>query len=145
MNEWIIILTMSFCSILFASGGTDIPVIGGQKWLRRFGIPIFLSIIAVLSHVIWWKVSIMAILLIIGLSAGYGENSNYWKKLAVFCMYSVPFLIIGWSIWVVITPIICLLLFKLSNIEQTANDFKWKYVEFAFGYLISVTFISCLK
>ena len=130
MNEWLMILTMAVCSILFAAGGTHIDGIGGQKWLRRYGIPIFLAFIAVLSHVLWWKVAIMATLLTIGLSAGYGEGSGYLKKLLTFCLYGLPFIAIGWSYWIAVTPLLCLLIFILSNLKQTQEMFKWKYCEF---------------
>lgn len=144
-NEWLIIFTVSACSILFAAGGTHINVIGGQKWLRRFGIPCLLCMIAVLSHVVWWKASIMAILLIVALSSGYGDNSSQIKKFFVFCMYSVPFFMLGWSLWIIATPILCYSIFLLSNWKPTSEMFFWKAAELIFGFLIGLTFVSCLK
>ena len=33
--SWLMIVVMMISGGLFAAGGTDIPGIGGQKWLRR--------------------------------------------------------------------------------------------------------------
>jgi hypothetical protein len=144
INEWLQILTMTVSGALFSAGGTHIPDIGGQKWLRRIALPIFLAFICVLSHVIWWKALCLAVTLFGVLSLGYGERTPYWLKAIVFTGYGVAFLWIGFSLWVVLTPILCFGLFCLSNWKLTAKNFWWKYVEFSYGLFLAVTLISVL-
>lgn len=43
ISEWLAILAMASGGILFAAGGTHIPKIGGQKWIRRFALPAVLT------------------------------------------------------------------------------------------------------
>lgn len=139
MSEWLMIFIMVWCSSLFAIGGTK-----GKYW-RRLVLPLGLAGIALFSHVLWYKAVLMAISLIVSLSMGYGERDPYINKFMVFCLYGMSFLWIGWSWWVVLTPILCISLFALSNWKPTAKMFFWKYVEFSYGLLLAVTFISTIR
>ena len=138
MNEYLMILIMAVCGTLFAVGGTF------WKPARRYGIPLFLAVIAVLSGVILWKSLAMGFSLIAALSMGYGDRYWWWMKAVVFSAYGASFLWIGSSLWVLLTPILCFGLFFLSNWKPTANVFFWKACEFMFGTLIGITFISVL-
>jgi hypothetical protein len=130
---------LAWCSVLFAVGGTK-----GKYW-RRFVLPSGLLVIAILSHVIWWKSVLMTISLIVALSLGYGERTPYKWKAAVFSTYGLSFLWIGWSWWIVLCPVLCFLLFCLSNWKPTESMFSWKWIEFVYGLFLAVTFISILK
>ena len=136
MNEYLMIVIMAYCGIMFAVGGTC------WKPARRYGIPLFLAIIAYYSHVSWWQCLGMAISLIVALSSGYGSGSAYIKKALVFLSYGLSFLWLGWSLWVVLMPVMCLSIFALSNWKYTTSDFFWKGCEFMYGVLIGITFIS---
>jgi hypothetical protein len=139
VNEWMQILVMASCGALFAIGGT------GWKPARRYGIPVLLLVIALISGVLWWKSVLMALSLVIALSLGYGDKTAYWLKAIVFATYGLSFLWIGWSLWVVLTPVLCFSLFCLSNWKITSKDFFWKACEFIYGTLIGITFISVVN
>jgi hypothetical protein len=145
INEWLQIIVMAVGGVLFAAGGTDIPGIGGQKWLRRIVLPLFFAFICVLSHVVWWKCVLLGSFLFVALSLGYGSRTPYWKKALVFSTYGLSFLVIGWSIWVVLTPVLCFSLFCLSNWKPVAQWFWWKQIEFFYGLFLSITLISALS
>lgn len=145
MNEWVMILVMSASGALFAAGGTHIDGIGGQKWIRRFLLPAILASIALLSHVVWWKAVGMAVSLIVALSMGYGSRTPYWLKMVTFVTYGASFLWLGFSYWVILTPILCFSLFCLSNWKPMATTFFWKACEFLYGTLIGITFISTIR
>ena len=139
MNEWLMIGIMAWCGILFAVGGTK-----GKYW-RRFVLPSGLLVVSLLSGVIWWKAVAMTLSLIVTLSLGYGERTPYWLKAAVFMMYGVSFLWFGFSLWIVLSPLLCFGLFCLSNWKLTADSFFWKACEFLFGTFIGITFISVVR
>jgi hypothetical protein len=139
MNEWLMILTMTLCSALFAIGGTK-----GKFW-RRYGIPLLLGGIALYCHEPWYNALGLALTLIVALSLGYGTNSPYWKKAITFSLYGLSFLWIGWSWWIILTPILCLLIFWLSNQKPTAHPFFWKACEFLYGTFLAITFLDAIK
>ena len=134
MSEYMMIVVMAVCGILFAIGGT------GYKWARRFVLPLFL-----LAFAHTWMGLGMAISLIVALSLPYGSKTPYWVKALTFSTYGLSFLWIGWSWWIVITPVLCLSIFALSNWKPLANDFFWKACEFLYGVFIGITFIACLR
>jgi len=131
---------MSSGGFLFASGGTDIPGIGGQKWLRRFLLSSVLGIIAFYSSLIWWKALAMAISFVAVLSLPYGDRTPWWGRILVACSYSLPSLWIGTTPWQLVLPAVFLILFWLSRINKVA----WKVVEFICGVLIAITIISAV-
>jgi len=136
MNETYMIISMVGSVLLFTIGGT------GWKPARRYGIPLLFLAISLITGVLWWKASLMALSLIVALSMGYGEGSPYWKKAITFSLYGLSFLWIGFSWWIIITPCLCLLLFWLSNNKNAADIFNWKFVEGIYGILLGITFSS---
>lgn len=139
VSENLMNFTMMVCGGLFAFGGT------GYKLARRLGIPLFLAFIALLSHVLWWKAMLMGLTLFGALTMPYGERTPYWMKFVTFSLYGASFLWIGTTWWMVITPVICISLFALSNWKYTASIFFWKMCEFLMGTFIGITFISSLN
>ena len=135
MMEWVIIGILAVTSTLFAVGGT------GFKWVRRYVLPGLLALGLILLGGLWWKVLIACGALCGALHLGYGESKTYWYKFLVGCAYVVPSLLLGFSLWAILTPILFVGLFKLSNWEWTAGDFTWKICEFIFGLLIGATYI----
>ena len=148
MNSWIIewvwIAVMIWCGALFAAGGTHIEGPGGQKWLRRYLLPIGLAILAYFLGLVWWKCLVFLALSIASLSAGYGTNSPYWKKILVFTSYGLPSLVIGFSWWVVITPVLLTLGFMASNWKPLASTVFWKSWEFLAGVLVAFCYIGAM-
>lgn len=145
INEWLMILIMAVCGAAFAAGGTHIDGIGGQKWIRRFGIPLFLFGMSRLIGVYIWGAVGMSVLLCVALHMGYGERAPYWKKALIFAGYGLPFLFVGWSWWIIIMPVVCLTMFRLSNWRPLSKAFFWKSVELLYGVMIGITFIDAVS
>ena len=146
MTELNMIITMALSSVLFALGGTEIPKFGrGFKICRRYLLPAFLAFICVLSHVSWWQALGYGLSAIVALSLGYGSSSPYWKKVLVFSSYGLVSLWVGFSWWVVATPIIATSLFFFSNWKPTASSFFWKSAEFLYGSLVGISLIAALQ
>jgi hypothetical protein len=142
MNELLIIAVMAWGGVCFALGGTEIPWTGnGYKWIRRHVMPLGFAVLAYFIGLVWWKCLIF-LLLSMFLRAGYGTNSPYWKKILVFTAYGLPSLVIGFSWWVVITPVVLTLLFMASNWKPLAETVFWRSWEFLAGVLVSLCFIG---
>lgn len=144
MNEWLMILAMALGGILFAAGGTDIPKIGGQKWLRRFLLAFGLGLLIFLCKVVWWKALVVASGLCIAFHLPYGEKSSYLVKTITATCFTLPTLVLGFSLWQLFTPVAFLSMFWLSNSKYFGKFFPWKIVEFLTGIYISVTIIQLL-
>jgi hypothetical protein len=152
MNEWLTILIMALSGVLFAAGGTHIGKIGGQKWLRRVLLPVSLGIATYYASLKDtekgklkpWQLASFLVLLIF-LHMGYGERTPYWKKFLIFTGYSAASLFIGFSWWVVITPVVLFLIFLGSNWKPLATTIFWKSWEFMAGVLIALCYISALS
>jgi hypothetical protein len=137
MTEWIFIIMMTSSVALFSAGGT------GFKWLRRFVLPGVLALCLFFLGVSWWQSLLAGILLINAFVMPYGDSvPAYWLKFLIFCMYSFPSLVIGWSIWAVLVPVLSTLVFWLSNWKPTAKAFTWKICEALFGFLVSLSLIG---
>jgi len=143
VNEWIQIAVLVWCVFLFPAGGTDIPKIGGQKWLRRILMSIGLGVLAGLLTT-WWQGVGYALTLFGVLSCPYGSKTPYWLKALVFTGYGATSLWFGYSWWLLITPILCLGLFFFSNLKLTAKSFPWKICEGAMGFLVAAAYIAAI-
>lgn len=144
MNEWLMILCMAIGGILFAAGGTDIPKIGGQKWLRRFILAFAFGLIAYFNGTILWKAICMALGLCVAFHLPYGSKSPYWVKTITACCFTLPTLFLGFTWWQLFTPIAFISMFWLSNNKYWGRFFPWKIVEFLTGTYIGIT-ITQLK
>jgi hypothetical protein len=122
------------------SGGL-LGSLGGYKWkwLRRFVLPFILGIISIFAGFIWWKCLILIIGLMVSFCLPYGSKTPLWLKCIVACTFTLPTLILGYSIWQIITPIVFIGMFLLSNWKFSANEFVWKIVEFITFALVGVT------
>ena len=143
MNEWLMILAVTFSVATFAAGGTDLNG-RGHKWLRRFILPIGLGALALL-YAPWWACLGYTATLSAFLHLGYGSKASWLYRAFIFTGYGASALWFGWSGWVIATPILCLLAFWLSNQKQSESMFFWKSVEMLFAFLIAVTFINSLS
>jgi len=132
MKEWYMIATMGLGGVCFAAGGT------GPKWVRRFLLPCIWAGIALLSHCNLWG-SLALLLYIPCFCLPYGSKTPYWGKTLAFISYSLPSLGLGFTFWQIITPLLCLLIFRLSNWKPTSGMFTWKVCEFLIGTLIAIT------
>jgi hypothetical protein len=139
MSEWLMILVLTLSPALFAIGGT------GFKWARRYVLPIFLAIIALLSGLIWWRCLGLAGSLVVALCLPYGERTPLWGKCLTFSTYGLVFLWLGWSWWIPLLPAVCIGLFILSNNRLTEGSFPWKIVEGAMGFGLGATLLATLN
>jgi hypothetical protein len=139
MSELWIIGLLAFSGIAFALGGMK-----NGRLLRRYILPIGLATALLLNHFSPIKVGLYALLLSISLHFGYGENTPYWRKFVVFACYGLGSLVFGFTVWLILTPVICLALFIASNFKL-AKDFQWKIVEFIYGTLIAITLLGAIK
>lgn len=138
-HEWLMIVAMGAGGVLFAAGGT------GFKWARRFVLPVVLTVVAGVSGIIWWKCALYWVAQTGTLHLGYGEKLPYWRKALTFVAYVIPTLILGFSWWQLITPILMLGLFKLSNMKWSSNIFVWKVCEFIYGATIGIIVSTVIK
>jgi hypothetical protein len=139
MSEWIQILTMILGGGLFAAGGTHIPKFGGQKWIRRFVLPLSLGGIAYSSGIAEWRCLCMALGLIISFHLGYGSATPYWRRVLTAASFTLPTLFLGFSAWQIITPVMFLGMFWLSNNRYWNRIFQWKFCEYLTGSFIAIT------
>ena len=138
-REILMILSMGLGGILFALGGT------GFKPARRFILPLAFGAIALVSGFPWLSCLILCFGLMIAFCLPYGSKTPYWLKFLVGCSFVLPTLVLGFTIWQIITPVAFIIMFKLSNWKPTANEFVWKIVEFLTGTLIGVTIAQLIK
>lgn len=143
MNEWLIILAVLLSAGLFAAGGTHIDGIGGQKWLRRFLMPICLGGLATL-YAPWWACLGYALTLCFFLHLGYGDKATWLYRIFIFTGYGLSALWFGLSWWVPTIPVVCAAIFLLSNWKTTASSFVWKFCELSMGFCIGCGFVSSI-
>ena len=138
-SEYLMIISMGLGGIMFAIGGT------GFKWLRRFLLPVCLGIIAIIGGNQWYYSLAMTLCLMLSLSLPYGERTSYALKTLVFMAIFGSTLWLGFSYWQIISVVVALGLFKLSNMKWTANIIAWKIWEFITGSLLGITVASLIR
>lgn len=133
MTEWLMIVAMGSAGILGAVGGT------GFKWARRFVLPAILGLVAYKAGFKKWRCAVLAVGLAVAFCLPYGERTPWVVKAVVACCYTLPTLVLGLSIWQLITPAVFMLLFWLSNVPATAAMFPWKICEFLIFTMVGTT------
>lgn len=143
MNEWIQITTVCGSAFLFSAGGTKItPKLGGQKWLRRELLPVFLAFIALIRGVLWWKCLLFAILTDLVFRLPYGERTPLPLKALVFASYVLPTALFGLTPWQPILASASFILFIASNHPKTAKFFHWAVCCSAIGFIYGACVVS---
>ena len=132
-KEWLMIIDMTLGGSLFAIGGTCC------KAVRRYVLPLVLASTFVLLNAPLLPTIAFFIGLSFALHLGYGQRTPYWLKFLVGISFVAPTLFFGFSVWQVITPLVFITLFWLSNNQKTSKYFTWKIVEFLTGTLIACT------
>ena len=139
----LVIITLS--AFLFALGGTEIsPTIKGKRWFRWAILPIILGGIAFFNGLIYWKAIGFMLCLVSALTLPYGQKTSYPMKLLTFIAIFGSTLWIGFSWWIVISPLLVLIMFALSNWKWTANIVFWKAWEFLTGAYLGITVASLI-
>lgn len=125
--------------LCFALGGTQISdKIEGQKWIRRFLLPILWGVCIFLAGFAIWQAIVTTILAIGMFHLGYGSKTSWKMRLLTFAGYGIISSPIGLSFWNPITFGLCAILFLLSNTKITSSVFVHKIIEGSWGALIGV-------
>lgn len=138
-KEMFMVLLPGLSAILFALGGTQISdTIKGQKWTRRFALPLMYLAFCLWAGITLWQSSLVAVLAIISFSLGYGDSKPYWCKGVVAIAYGLISSPIGISWLNLATVAGFMILFWLSNLKYTANIIVWKVWEVSIGFLVGI-------
>ncbi len=133
MTEWLMIAALTLSGSCFAIGGT------GFKWVRRYILPILLGVCCFFAKIALWKIGCFVVSLSVILHLGYGERTPYLLKAAIFSGYGLACAWLGFSWFIIISPLLIIALFYLSNNKLTSSIFVWKICEFLMG-----TYIGCI-
>ena len=132
-KELLAIFAMASGGLLFSLGGYK------WKWARRFVLPVALALCAFFGGNDWWRCLGMMLGMIAAFHLGYGEGKGWlWRAFVGVC-FVAPTLFLGFTFWQIITPVLWLAMFWLSNNKVFSFLFKWKVVEFSTGVLIGIT------
>ena len=143
-KEIIMIVVMGLSAILFSLGGTGNWAFANKLW-RRIGVPLTIFFGCLIWNPTWWFLLIACALLALACFSGYGEKKSWWFRIIVFAGFYLPSLLVGFSWWVVIAPVLTCLMFLASNWLPLAKTFYWKCVEFNYGALIAITFLGAVQ
>jgi len=145
-KELFFVFVPGISAILFALGGTKISdTCPGWKGWRRFILPCIYCIACIMAHIVIWKAIFVTLLACFVFSLGYGEGKSWIYRTFVGCYYALITLPIGLSVWNIYTALGFIVMFWLSNQEETGHIFVWKICENAFGALcgIQLAFLLC--
>lgn len=132
--------------IIVISSSVFLGMLGGYtaKWTRRFLLPVILGSLAMLGGFPLYKAGAMTLCLIGSLCLPYGERVNYWIKTLVFMAIFGSTLWLGFTPWQIISPILAVILFKISNTKWGQNIIFWKAFEAITFLLLGLTVSSLI-
>lgn len=142
-TEMLALILIIGSGILFRLGGMGLPPF--KKGWRRFILPLFLGIMGCIA--IGLKIELLYALIgsAISFSLPYGSKTPYWLKCIVASTFTLPILFIGFTIWIIIVPVLFIALFLLSNNKISANEFGWAIVEILTGTGIGIAWARALR
>lgn len=138
MVEPLILFTLTIIPLLYS--------IGGLIWkpIRRYCVPMALACISLYNNSFGIREAISVALLCLGLHLGYGENKSWFKRVIYSLSISLPSIIIKFTPWCLVIPIVFLGTFYLSNNPKTAKLFNWRISEYLTGLSIAITYSQIL-
>ena len=140
MQEIIMILMMTLGVLLFTLGGYK------WKWMRRYLMPVLFGILIYFyGGMELWRIILSMGILIGVMTLPYGDSTPWILKFLVGCSYTLPALVFGFSVWVIVTPIFFITLFIMSNWSLTDKQFPWKVCEGLMGFIIPVTILVSMQ
>ena len=133
--------------------------LGGFRWkgFRRYVLPMCFCPLLVFYGVSLWQSLICCGLFSLVSHLGYGQSTPWLipfqgsggksrsSKLLTALSYNLPALVIGWTWWMILTPVIFLGTFALSNWRYTSKDFSWKICEAITSLTIMITILGALQ
>ena len=143
MTEILGMILIIGSALFFRMGGMGL--LPFRKGWRRFILPIFFGIIGIIATKFQIELLYAVIGSAIAFSLPYGSKTPYWLKCIVATTFTLPTLFIGFTIWVIIVPILFITLFLLSNNKITANEFGHAIVEILTGAGIGICWARVLS
>jgi hypothetical protein len=139
MNELILKLFPSLTSALFAIGGT------GYKFVRRFILPLSVTILLLSGNTNTLMSVLVGLLLIGSMHLPYGDSLKelQWVRYIVFGTFFLPFALMGWTVWILVSWLITCILFIISNSkwgEKLVPHWIWEPIV---GFLVGICTITC--
>lgn len=131
--ELLLKLVPAITSVCFSIGGT------GYKWIRRWILPYTMTL---LHKNVW-----VFILTVIAMHLPYGDSlkEHPWIRYIVFGAFFLPFLILGWTWWILVSWLITSILFIVSNSnwgEKIVPHWIWEPIV---GFLMGICLTGALN
>ena len=137
-REFLMIVCITSCVLLGMLGGWK------WKWTRRFLLPVILGGLVLITGFEPYKVLGFTLCLMGSLCLPYGEKVNYWIKTLVFMAIFGSTLWLGFIWFQIISPILAIILFKISNTKWGENIIVWTiWTAITFG-LLGITVASLI-
>ena len=140
MSEWNQSLLVIWCAVTYWLGGQEIPgLFRGFKAVRRYLMP------AGMYGLLFGKSgSLGLILAVIGLSAAThtGYQNKVWKYALTGALFSLPSLLLGYSVGVYLPPLFHVFFGSLS---LRYNGFKWAFVGILTGISIGICYAMAIN
>ena len=138
MTESLTLTLLILTPLLYSLGGMFF------KPIRRYGIPLLFIIVSLLAGSFSIKVVLSILLLCGALHLGYGENSNWLKKVIYALAITAPSLVIKFNFWAIILPVVFLGTFYLSNKPKWQYIFNWRISEFLTSGVLGILYSQIL-
>lgn len=132
--------------LLILCGTPILYSLGGMFWkpMRRFGIPLLFIACSIMAGVVSWQISLAILGTCIALHLGYGEGGNWIRRIIYAVCISIPTLLVKFSPWCFVLPIVFLGTFYLSNLPKWQYVFNWRICEFLVGAFLGILWVSIL-
>lgn len=121
--------------------------LGGRGWLlgktwRREIWPLYVGLIALLAHVLWYRVVFGVALMMLAHRLGYGDRASWGKRVLVSLSLGGCLLPFGVSWWAgLLVGSLFLMGYVLS---RRINDFTWAWVEALTGLAQGIALVGGL-
>ena len=140
-EEFISALAILWCSVTYWLGGQELPYYDrGFKWIRRYLMPLGLSIFLIVLHAVWWK----AILACLGLSGAthLGYKDKVWRFAISGLLMGAPALILCWPHfnWMVGFPFTYHTAYGAISLRY--DRFRWAFTGELVGIGIGLAYVT---
>lgn len=135
MTEWSQALMVLWCAFTYWLGGQEIPgLFRGFKAVRRYLMPVGMFGLLYNQAPL---LSLIFALLTLSLALHIGYQNKLWKFLLTGALFSLPSLLLGCSVGILLPPLFHTL---FGAISLRDNKFKWAYVGILTGASIGICY-----
>lgn len=138
MTEPLILVLLIGIPLLYSLGGMI------WKGFRRYGIPLLIAGVMIVSGNVAWKTVLAVVLTCGALHLGYGESSNWLKKILYAVAISIPTFLVAFNFWAFVLPVVFIGTFILSNTPKWQNIFNWRICEAMVGFALGIVWSQIL-